>query len=224
MSDHYFNDMTPTEFAEHMEEIFPEFGALDVEEVLQQQRSAYLYIQENKSIKPDVQTRNRSRFSAYEDESWWEDIEQLTVDEALARSLQLECYSGDDSDVTRHLAGTIESPPPAPRVASLSRRHDNIDPDNMTYEELQSLDEASGNEHKGLSEHLISRLPTFKYKAGSSAGKQEDKECVICCSAYDKGDTLTTLPCAHQYHTYCINHWLKLKKNCPVCKKEVRED
>ncbi|KAL2550350.1 E3 ubiquitin ligase BIG BROTHER [Forsythia ovata] len=111
-----------------------------------------------------------SRFSGHEDESRWEDIEQLTLDEALARSLQLE-DDFDDSDVSGYRAGNK-----LPRVVSRSRRHDNIDPDNMTYEELQTLDEAFGNECEGLSEYLISRLPTFKYKAGSSARKKEGKE------------------------------------------------
>ncbi|CAA2981568.1 Hypothetical predicted protein [Olea europaea subsp. europaea] len=124
-----------------MEKIFPEFGDHDVEEVLQQQQY--------------------ERFSAYVDESWWEDIEQFTLDEALARSLQLQDYSGDDPDLL---------------VTSQIRRQDNINPDNMTCEELLSLDEASGNEHKGLSVHLISQLPTFRYKAGSSARKREEKE------------------------------------------------
>ncbi|XP_071929528.1 E3 ubiquitin ligase BIG BROTHER-related isoform X4 [Coffea arabica] len=83
--------------------------------------------------------------------------------------------------------------------------------------------EAVGHESKGLSEVLIARLPTFKYKTGLFSKKRK-KECVICCSEYKSGARLTTLPCAHQYHSECITRWLKLNKNCPVCQEEVRED
>ncbi|RDY10371.1 E3 ubiquitin ligase BIG BROTHER [Mucuna pruriens] len=44
---------------------------------------------------------------------------------------------------------------------------DNIDPDNMTYEELLDLGEAVGTQSRGLSQELIDMLPTSKYKFGS---------------------------------------------------------
>ncbi|KAL3815071.1 hypothetical protein ACJIZ3_016339 [Penstemon smallii] len=43
---------------------------------------------------------------------------------------------------------------------------DDIDPDNMTYEELLDLGEAVGTESRGLSQELINVLPTSKYKSG----------------------------------------------------------
>ena len=33
------------------------------------------------------------------------------------------------------------------------------------------------------------------------------------------------LPCGHQFHTHCIDHWLtKHQTSCPLCKKDVREE
>ncbi|CAA3001681.1 E3 ubiquitin ligase BIG BROTHER-like [Olea europaea subsp. europaea] len=220
---HYLNGMTPSEIAVHFKEIYPEFGDLNVEEVLLQQESAYLHIQasgkEKVSTSDNGQTSNSSQNSAQENDS------QLALDEAFARSLEL----GDNlADVysSEHGGSIVESTDSTPRVTparivSQNTREDEIDPDIMNYEELLSLGEAVGNESKGLSDDLISRLPTFKYKAGLFS-KKKKKECVICCAEYKNGAKLITLPCAHQYHSVCITHWLKLNKNCPVCQQEVR--
>ncbi|KAF8379393.1 hypothetical protein HHK36_028827 [Tetracentron sinense] len=156
---------------------------------------------------------------------------QLALDETLARSLQeLENQFVDTSlsettqttagvveyclcigsfeanDVTREV-NTVETS--APTV-----RQDNVDPDNMTYEALQSLGESIGTESKGLSEKLISYLPSIKYKSSRSSSKDKHEECVICYMAYKNQDKLTTLPCQHQYHSKCITTWLKLHKVC----------
>ncbi|KAJ6385319.1 hypothetical protein OIU77_028487 [Salix suchowensis] len=44
---------------------------------------------------------------------------------------------------------------------------DDVDPDNMTYEELIDLGDTVGTQSKGLSPELISLLPTSKCKLGS---------------------------------------------------------
>ncbi|KAF7148910.1 hypothetical protein RHSIM_Rhsim03G0177600 [Rhododendron simsii] len=89
---------------------------------------------------------------------------------------------------------------------------DAIDPDNMTYEQLQSLGESVGVENKGLSEGLLARLPKFKYRTGIFSKKKIKEECVICYMMVQSGEYLTILPCAHQYHSKCITRWLKLNK------------
>ncbi|KAL8145321.1 hypothetical protein AgCh_003495 [Apium graveolens] len=52
---------------------------------------------------------------------------------------------------------------------------DDVDPDSMTYEQLQSLGEIVGSENKGLPEELISRLPTFKYNSGIFSKKKKEE-------------------------------------------------
>ena len=49
---------------------------------------------------------------------------------------------------------------------------------------------------------------------------QYDQEsCVICLSEFENGDSITTLPCGHDYHTECIKPWLlKRSSKCPICK------
>ncbi|KAG6557985.1 hypothetical protein Mapa_000164 [Marchantia paleacea] len=96
-----------------------------------------------------------------------------------------------------------------------------MDPDNMSYEELVALGEAVGTQNKGLSSEAIAALPTSSYvpdKRSSSCGTEQ---CVICRLEYEEGDVMSTLPCKHLYHSDCIQQWLQINKVCPVCNKEV---
>ncbi|PQP95613.1 E3 ubiquitin ligase BIG BROTHER isoform X1 [Prunus yedoensis var. nudiflora] len=102
---------------------------------------------------------------------------------------------------------------------------EDIDPDNMTYEELLDLGEAVGTQSRGLSDELISLLPTSKYKCGSFFSRKKSGErCVICQMRYKRGDRQINLPCKHVYHSECISKWLGINKVCPVCNLEVSDE
>lgn len=102
---------------------------------------------------------------------------------------------------------------------------DNIDPDNMTYEELLDLGEAVGTQNRGLSQELIGLLPISKFKFGDLfKRKNSGKRCVICQMTYKRGDQQIKLPCGHLYHAECITKWLSINKKCPVCNNEVFGD
>ncbi|KAL5719623.1 RING-type E3 ubiquitin transferase [Ranunculus cassubicifolius] len=100
---------------------------------------------------------------------------------------------------------------------------DNVDPDNMTYEELLDLGEAVGTHSRGLSKDLIKLLPVTKYKSGFffSRRKSQCDRCVICQMKYKRGEKQITLPCKHAYHTDCGTKWLSINKACPICYTEV---
>ncbi|KAF8009190.1 hypothetical protein BT93_J0239 [Corymbia citriodora subsp. variegata] len=122
------------------------------------------------------------------------------------------------------------------RSAACPRRHhssqdyqvvwqDNIDPDNMTYEELLELGETVGTQSRGLSQEQISVLPISKYKRGFfSRRRSRDERCVICQMEYKRGDRRMTLPCKHMYHASCGAKWLSINKACPICYTEVFVD
>ncbi|KAK1306135.1 E3 ubiquitin ligase BIG BROTHER [Acorus calamus] len=102
---------------------------------------------------------------------------------------------------------------------------DNIDPDNMTYEELLDLGEAVGTQSRGLSQERISLLPISKYKSSFfSRKKARGERCVICQMEYKRGDHQMTLPCKHVYHASCVTRWLSINKACPVCYTEVFDE
>ncbi|KAL0682389.1 hypothetical protein Bca4012_049236 [Brassica carinata] len=135
-------------------------------------------------------------------------------------STSLHC--GSSSHQQGHVGGSIDTsshsfqpPPPS----------GDVDPDNMTYEELNELGESIGAVNKGLSKSTIDQIPTHKFGASSwfrkKASSSGETECSICLIEFKKGDTISTLPCAHIYHKECISHWLEENKSCCVCKAEV---
>ncbi|TQD72218.1 hypothetical protein C1H46_042257 [Malus baccata] len=97
---------------------------------------------------------------------------------------------------------------------------DEVDPDELSYEELLALAEVVGTESRGLSADNIASLPSVSYKTGSSQNGSNES-CVICRLDYEDGENLTLLSCKHSYHSECINNWLTINKVCPVCSAEV---
>ncbi|KAF5450105.1 hypothetical protein F2P56_030481 [Juglans regia] len=89
-----------------------------------------------------------------------------------------------------------------------------VDPDELSYEELIALSEVVGTESRGLSADTLASLPSVNYKSGSSQNGSNDS-CVICRLDYEDGETLTVLSCKHSYHSECINNWLKINKVLP---------
>lgn len=82
-----------------------------------------------------------------------------------------------------------------------------------------------GHRNPPASSRAIHMLPPL----GASAGET----CSICYdnidlpSAHDCGESDDSaqpskrLPCAHAYHTACIEHWLQRHNTCPCCRAEI---
>ncbi|KAF7457768.1 zinc-finger domain-containing protein [Cryptosporidium felis] len=54
----------------------------------------------------------------------------------------------------------------------------------------------------------------------SSCSTQRSKcnySCVICLNNIYEEDLIRTLPCKHIYHFKCIDEWVKIRSNCPLC-------
>ncbi|KAL0300207.1 UNVERIFIED_CONTAM: E3 ubiquitin ligase BIG BROTHER-related [Sesamum angustifolium] len=81
-----------------------------------------------------------------------------------------------------------------------------VDPDELSYEELLALGDVVGTESRGLSADTIASLPSINYKSqGIQEGSNDSLD-------YEDGDTLTVLSCKHSYHSECINNWLQINK------------
>ncbi|KAJ8748830.1 hypothetical protein K2173_011388 [Erythroxylum novogranatense] len=116
----------------------------------------------------------------------------------------------------------ISSHPSSNSLQDQELWQDDIDPDNMTYEELLDLGETVGTQSRGLSQELINLLPTSKFKFRSFFSRKRDGErCVICQMRYKIGESQMKLPCKHMYHSACITKWLGINKVCPVCNSVV---
>lgn len=47
----------------------------------------------------------------------------------------------------------------------------------------------------------------------------ESKDCSICLEKLIDDDIEIELPCKHRFHIYCIQRWVDINKNCPLCRK-----
>ncbi|KAL8141523.1 hypothetical protein V2J09_014555 [Rumex salicifolius] len=224
-------------------ELFP---GLSYEEAVEDQESLYEALKIIASDPTAMASNSQNNGQDQNSPSWDEshlsgnvdtDL-QLALDEAVARSLQaLEDEvdemsisgtrvhnatenEGDSSGNISANASVNASASASASSSALGQNDDEALPE-MTYEELLSLGEAIGTECKGLSQSDLNSLPTFKFKSRFLIKKSKSGDCPICISEYRHNQYLTTLPCAHRYHTKCINRWLSENKNCPICQMEV---
>ncbi|XP_057953134.1 E3 ubiquitin-protein ligase SDIR1-like [Malania oleifera] len=131
------------------------------------------------------------------------------------------------------------------QLALLDREFDDLD-----YETLRALDSDNVSSVPSMSEEEINALPVHKYKvtgpqsdgllqhASSSSAMPEMKQdsrkadastknsedeltCSICLEQVNRGELVRSLPCLHQFHSNCIDPWLRQQGTCPVCKLRV---
>lgn len=233
----YMNADIPDLLEENFEIYFPDHANFSLEEALQDQESVYLSLQANyrnsravASADSDTASNHNNEQSVGEQQIVIREPEssqvsnpksQVELDEALAITLQeLENQLGGSSLDGDSGTESVNAEVSSAETSTQAPREDTVDPDNMTYEELQTLGEEIGTESRGLSEEIIAYLPSYKYKTGFFK-KEKHEECVICYMEYKNRERLTTLPCRHQYHSECVTRWLKLNKACPVCNEEV---
>nr|XP_019709752.1 E3 ubiquitin ligase BIG BROTHER-related isoform X1 [Elaeis guineensis] len=227
---HYFNETVSCVAEENFEELHHDFGDLTLAEVLQDQESVYQSLQRNdaqseltNASSTSTQNHEHGQSSGGGNPSETMNVDShLAADEALARQLQelehlhvdtsFSEFTGTKAGITPAESSVVNSEPNSNNMPDEETRQDNVDPDNMTYEELQSLEEAIGSESRGLSDELISYLLSSRYKTGFFSRKGKHEECVICQSTYKNRDKLITLPCQHYYHSKCISRWLKINK------------
>eukprot|EP00249_Psilotum_nudum_P005272 c18725_g1_i1 orf=391-1245(+) len=134
------------------------------------------------------------------DEAFAQALQEVEEYEAMAQMMSF-AVGGDDNDESNSLQ--------------------DVDLDNMLYEELIALGEAVGAHNRGLAPDLIAALPYTEYMHEQGENISDSYPCIICHLDYEDGDFLSTLPCKHQYHSSCIKNWLQIKKICPVCCMEV---
>ena len=73
-----------------------------------------------------------------------------------------------------------------------------------------------------ISENEINRIMQYLPSSVLNERKEgENDTCIICLGEFNIGDSVTTLPCVHIFHTECIKTWLKSKNSCPVCQYEI---
>ena len=76
----------------------------------------------------------------------------------------------------------------------------------------------------GASDEVINGLETQIFDENRDANDIESDElqrCAICLSQFENGDELRILPCQHNFHTDCIDQWLRTNRTCPMCRVDI---
>ena len=76
-------------------------------------------------------------------------------------------------------------------------------------------DDQNGSPLAAMSADEIVGIPTIELVQRMSS------RCTICLESLERGERVRILPCLHRYHIQCIDSWLSIKANCPMCKIQV---
>lgn len=73
---------------------------------------------------------------------------------------------------------------------------------------------------------MLDSIPKHKYKEdeanyGNTRIERDSADCAICLTRYETGTFVRILPCHHHYHQECIDQWICLTPNCPLCKRDI---
>ncbi|KAG1678655.1 RING finger protein 44 [Nymphon striatum] len=88
------------------------------------------------------------------------------------------------------------------------------------YEALLNLAERLGDaKPKGLHKSEIEQLLSYKFNPDTHESDQTS--CVVCMCEFERRQTLRVLPCSHEFHSKCVDKWLKTNRTCPICRGDA---
>jgi len=91
------------------------------------------------------------------------------------------------------------------------------------YEALLSLAERLGEvKPKGLNKTDIEQLPSYRY-SNEGSDTEEPTVCVVCMCDFECRQVVRVLPCAHEFHSKCVDKWLKSNRTCPICRGDAAD-
>jgi Ring finger domain len=78
-----------------------------------------------------------------------------------------------------------------------------------------------------LGNHEVAILRDYfgeKFSSDQSAISEEKiQSCTICFDSFHLLDEVISFPiCQHRYHWKCLQNWLAMQLNCPLCKRNIR--
>ncbi|KAG6600425.1 Receptor-likey region, transmembrane domain- and RING domain-containing protein 1, partial [Cucurbita argyrosperma subsp. sororia] len=69
---------------------------------------------------------------------------------------------------------------------------------------------------------VVDSMPVKFYSKLQKHQNEEAAQCYICLVEYDEGDSMRVLPCHHEFHTACVDKWLKeIHRVCPLCRGDI---
>ncbi|OIW16855.1 hypothetical protein TanjilG_31256 [Lupinus angustifolius] len=75
---------------------------------------------------------------------------------------------------------------------------------------------SSKSGHPPASKDSIEAMDNVEIRESDDLG-----ECVVCLEEFEVGGVAKVMPCKHKFHSNCIEKWLGVHGNCPVCRYEM---
>ncbi|KAJ0241671.1 hypothetical protein HA466_0210640 [Hirschfeldia incana] len=174
--------------------------------------------QANSHFAPRIHDLDSSRFAMMESDGESEDEDEEGGNDNNYEYFDSNGFGEDEDEINEFLEDQESSS--YIEDDDFLEEEDEIDPDQLSYEELIALGEFIGVEKRGLTQTEISTcLKPSSYVF--SHDKNEIDRCVVCQMEFEEGECLVVLRlCNHPYHSECITKWLETKKVCPICGSE----
>lgn len=83
----------------------------------------------------------------------------------------------------------------------------------------ESLEES--NNHLKRTDEIVD-FPIIKY-VDCEDKNNYDVKCTICLDEFEDESNISLPECRHIFHTDCIKEWVRYKKECPVCRNEIKK-
>ncbi|XP_020239514.1 putative RING-H2 finger protein ATL19 [Cajanus cajan] len=85
------------------------------------------------------------------------------------------------------------------------------------------VEEKKGNHRpQQVKKFLLGSVVCFGSQTLASSPSLSCRECAICLEDFKMGEEcLVFCVCGHIFHCDCINHWLREKPSCPICRHYV---
>ncbi|KAI1306079.1 E3 ubiquitin-protein ligase RNF38 [Halotydeus destructor] len=98
---------------------------------------------------------------------------------------------------------------------------DRRSPEAENYEALLNLAERLGEaKPRGLLKSGIEQLPSYRFNR-DNVHSSDQTTCVVCMCDFENRQILRVLPCSHEFHTRCVDKWLKTNRTCPICRGDA---
>ncbi|KAI9912594.1 hypothetical protein PsorP6_005373 [Peronosclerospora sorghi] len=94
---------------------------------------------------------------------------------------------------------------------------------NIFMNKIHEIFQRAQEQHHGpppTSKPFLDKVPV-KVWTQEMEKTENQRECVICLSDYEKDDTILSLPCGHTFHKGCGLRWLLEHNVCPTCRYQL---
>lgn len=91
--------------------------------------------------------------------------------------------------------------------------------------ERQQLLQEANKKPPGLTQEVLDCLSPELFSSSEmdvdGLVLRASRDCSICLESFLDGDELINLPCAHRFHAVCLGPWVRIRGDCPYCRRVI---